>query len=97
MWNTSVIMLISSLMFVLSLTTSTKEIYILFLNQTRQTLPLHGRNSILGEQKNNLFCSVTFGIGVNSDRVYAVTKSGLLCEFNEDRMLDKWVELRVRL
>ncbi|PIK60901.1 putative mitogen-activated protein kinase-binding protein 1 [Apostichopus japonicus] len=65
-------------------------------SKTRQTLPLHGRNSILGEQKNNLFCSVTFGIGVNSDRVYAVTKSGLLCEFNEDRMLDKWVELRTR-
>ncbi|XP_071834387.1 uncharacterized protein [Apostichopus japonicus] len=65
-------------------------------SKTRQTLPLHGRNSILGEQKNNLFCSVTFGIGVNRDRVYAVTKSGLLCEFNEDRMLDKWVELRTR-
>ncbi|KAJ8044348.1 Mitogen-activated protein kinase-binding protein 1 [Holothuria leucospilota] len=65
-------------------------------SKTRQILPLNGRNSILGEQKNNLFCSVTFGRGNNSSRVYAVTKSGLLCEFNEDRMLDKWVELRTR-
>ena len=29
------------------------------------------------------------------DSTYAITKSGLLCEFNNRRLLDKWVELRV--
>lgn len=28
------------------------------------------------------------------DSTYAITKSGLLCEFNNRRLLDKWVELR---
>ncbi len=29
------------------------------------------------------------------DSTYATTRSGLLCEFNNRRLLDKWVELRV--
>lgn len=63
--------------------------------QINQTVPLNGRNAILGDQKNNLFCAVCYGLGQQASSVYAVTQSGLLCQFNESRMLSKWVELRV--
>jgi hypothetical protein len=63
--------------------------------QLNQTVPLLGRAGILGEQKNNYFYDVCFGRGVTATSVYAVTQGGLLCQFNESRMLDKWVELRV--
>jgi hypothetical protein len=33
-------------------------------------------------------------LSVQGDSTYAITKSGLLCEFNNRRLLDKWVELR---
>jgi hypothetical protein len=33
-------------------------------------------------------------MSVQGDSTYAITKSGLLCEFNNRRLLDKWVELR---
>lgn len=56
-----------------------------------------GRSAILGEQRNNYFCDVACGRGEMGDSTYAITKSGLLCEFNNRRLLDKWVELRVRL
>ena len=55
-----------------------------------------GDQASWGEQKNNFFCSVACGRGENKDRVYAITKSGFLCEINSNRLLDKWVELRVR-
>jgi len=55
-----------------------------------------GRSAILGEQRNNYFCDVGCGRGEMGDSTYAITKSGLLCEFNNRRLLDKWVELRVR-
>lgn len=54
-----------------------------------------GRSAILGEQRNNYFCDVACGRGESGDSTYAITKSGLLCEFNNRRLLDKWVELRV--
>lgn len=54
-----------------------------------------GRSAILGEQRNNDFCDVACGRGTCADSTYAITKSGLLCEFNSRRLLDKWVELRV--
>ena len=57
--------------------------------------PLTGRSAILGEQRNNYFCDVACGRGEMGDSTYAITKSGLLCEFNNRRLLDKWVELRV--
>ena len=55
-----------------------------------------GRSAILGEQRNNYFCDVACGKGEMGDSTYAVTRSGLLCEFNNRRLLDKWVELKVR-
>ncbi|XP_078675993.1 WD repeat-containing protein 62-like isoform X4 [Branchiostoma floridae x Branchiostoma belcheri] len=58
------------------------------------TVPLLGRSGILGEQRNNFFCDVACGRGMMKDSTYCITRSGLLCEFNERRLLDKWVELR---
>ncbi|GFQ69206.1 mitogen-activated protein kinase-binding protein 1 [Trichonephila clavata] len=54
-----------------------------------------GRSAILGDQRNNYFCDVACGRGESADSTFAVTKSGLLCEFNGRRLLDKWVELRI--
>ncbi len=61
----------------------------------KEPVPLMGRSAILGEQRNNYFCDVACGRGEMGDSTYAITKSGLLCEFNNRRLLDKWVELRV--
>lgn len=58
-------------------------------------MPLMGRSAILGEQRNNDFVDVACGRGEMADSTYAITKTGLLCEFNNRRLLDKWVELRV--
>ncbi|XP_075219511.1 WD repeat domain 62 isoform X2 [Lycorma delicatula] len=60
----------------------------------KEPVPLMGRSAILGEQRNNDFCDVACGKGEMGDSTYAITKSGLLCEFNNRRLLDKWVELR---
>ncbi|XP_076039679.1 WD repeat domain 62 [Oratosquilla oratoria] len=60
----------------------------------KEPVPLTGRSAILGEQRNNYFCDVACGRGEMGDSTYAITKSGLLCEFNNRRLLDKWVELR---
>ncbi|XP_022125962.2 mitogen-activated protein kinase-binding protein 1 isoform X2 [Pieris rapae] len=60
----------------------------------KEPVPLMGRSAILGEQKDNEFCDVVCGRGEAADSTYAITRSGLLCEFNSRRLLDKWVELR---
>ncbi len=65
-------------------------------SQYKEPVPLMGRSAILGEQRNNYFCDVGCGRGEMGDSTYAITKTGLLCEFNNRRLLDKWVELRVR-
>ncbi|XP_062567401.1 mitogen-activated protein kinase-binding protein 1-like [Saccostrea cucullata] len=58
-------------------------------SRINETVPLQGRNGILGDHKNNYFCDVACG-----QAVYAITQTGLLCQFNDKRQLDKWVELR---
>ncbi|CAH2056230.1 unnamed protein product, partial [Iphiclides podalirius] len=60
----------------------------------KEPVPLMGRSAILGEQKDNEFCDVVCGRGSAADSTYAITRGGLLCEFNGRRLLDKWVELR---
>ncbi|XP_045508507.1 mitogen-activated protein kinase-binding protein 1 isoform X2 [Colias croceus] len=60
----------------------------------KEPVPLMGRSAILGEQKDNEFCDVVCGRGECAGSTYAITRGGLLCEFNERRLLDKWVELR---
>ncbi|XP_034756679.1 mitogen-activated protein kinase-binding protein 1-like [Etheostoma cragini] len=57
-------------------------------------VPLLGRSGLLGELRNNFFCDVACGRGSTSDSTFCITSSGLLCEFNSKRMLDKWVDLR---
>ncbi|KAL6095585.1 mapkbp1 [Pungitius sinensis] len=57
-------------------------------------VPLLGRSGLLGELRNNFFCDVACGRGSTSDSTFCITSSGLLCEFNCERMLDKWVDLR---
>ena len=54
-----------------------------------------GRSGLLGEQKNNFFCGVECGKGQSAKFTYVITQSGLLCQFNEKRLLDRWVGLRV--
>lgn len=65
--------------------------------QYKEPVPLMGRSAILGEQRNNDFVDVACGRGEMADSTYAITKTGLLCEFNNRRLLDKWVELRVSI
>ena len=60
-------------------------------------MPLSGRSGLLGELRNNFFSDVACGRGKQAASTYCITSSGLLCEFNERRLLDKWVELRVSL
>ncbi|XP_029902723.1 mitogen-activated protein kinase-binding protein 1-like isoform X2 [Myripristis murdjan] len=57
-------------------------------------VPLLGRSGLLGELRNNFFCDVACGRGSQSDSTFCITSSGLLCEFNSKRMLDKWVDLQ---
>jgi hypothetical protein len=54
-----------------------------------------GRSGLLGEQKNNFFCGVECGKGANAGTTYVITHTGLLCQFNDKRLLDRWVALRV--
>jgi len=69
--------------------------FVFFVQIKTETVPLLGRSGILDEHQNNFFCGVCCGIGERSDTVYAITESGLLCEFNSKRRLSKWVLLRV--
>ncbi|XP_038141966.1 mitogen-activated protein kinase-binding protein 1-like [Cyprinodon tularosa] len=63
-------------------------------NKTRAAIPLLGRSGLLGELRNNFFSDVACGRGSKSDSTFCITSSGLLCEFNSKRMLDKWVDLK---
>ncbi|XP_073726086.1 mitogen-activated protein kinase-binding protein 1 isoform X2 [Misgurnus anguillicaudatus] len=61
------------------------------------TVPLLGRSGLLGELRNNFFSDVACGKGRKASSTFCITSSGLLCEFNDRRMLDKWVELRTSM
>ncbi|XP_030071349.1 mitogen-activated protein kinase-binding protein 1 isoform X2 [Microcaecilia unicolor] len=63
-------------------------------SKVNTTVPLLGRSGLLGELRNNFFTDVACGRGKKSDSTFCITSSGLLCEFNDKRLLDKWVELR---
>ncbi|KAL4656482.1 mitogen-activated protein kinase-binding protein 1 isoform X2 [Arapaima gigas] len=64
-------------------------------SKVNATVPLLGRSGLLGELRNNFFSDVACGKGRKAESTFCITSSGLLCEFNDKRMLDKWVELRV--
>ncbi|XP_028295343.1 mitogen-activated protein kinase-binding protein 1-like isoform X2 [Gouania willdenowi] len=57
-------------------------------------VPLLGRSGLLGELRNNLFCDVACGRGAQADSTFCITSSGLMCELNGKRMLEKWVDLQ---
>ncbi|XP_031818958.1 WD repeat-containing protein 62 isoform X3 [Sarcophilus harrisii] len=61
------------------------------------TVPLVGRSGILGELHNNVFCGVACGRGRMAGNTFCVSYSGLLCQFNEKRVLEKWINLKVSL
>ncbi|XP_074074916.1 WD repeat-containing protein 62 isoform X2 [Macrotis lagotis] len=61
------------------------------------TMPLVGRSGILGELHNNVFCGVACGRGRMAGNTFCVSYSGLLCQFNEKRVLEKWINLKVSL
>ncbi|XP_006899770.1 PREDICTED: WD repeat-containing protein 62 [Elephantulus edwardii] len=61
------------------------------------TVPLVGRSGILGELHNNVFCGVACGQGRMAGNTFCVSYSGLLCQFNEKRVLEKWINLKVSL
>ncbi|XP_043910552.1 WD repeat-containing protein 62-like [Protopterus annectens] len=63
--------------------------------RVKGTVPLVGRSGILGELHNNFFCGVACGKGKTSGLTFCITNSGLLCQFNEARLLDKWIDLKV--
>ena len=64
---------------------------------SKEPQPLTGRNAILKERKNDHFVDVGFGRGVDNKKdVFAVTKTGLLCAFNQQRQLVKWIDLKVK-
>lgn len=58
-------------------------------------MPLVGRSGILGELHNNIFCGVACGRGQMAGSTFCVSYSGLLCQFNEKRVLEKWINLKV--
>lgn len=64
-------------------------------NKVNATVPLLGRSGLLGELRTHCFTDVACGRGKQSSSTFCITSSGLLCEFNDRRLLDKWVELRV--
>ncbi|KAM4625238.1 mitogen-activated protein kinase-binding protein 1 [Polymixia lowei] len=63
-------------------------------SKVNATVPLLGRSGLLGELRNNFFSDVACGRGKQASSTFCITSSGLLCEFNDRRLLDKWVELR---
>ncbi|XP_059505284.1 mitogen-activated protein kinase-binding protein 1 isoform X2 [Stegostoma tigrinum] len=63
-------------------------------SKVNATVPLLGRSGLLGELRNNFFSDVACGCSRKADSTFCITTSGLLCEFSDKRLLDKWVELR---
>ncbi|XP_018421055.1 PREDICTED: WD repeat-containing protein 62-like [Nanorana parkeri] len=59
------------------------------------TVPLVGRSGLLGDLHNNIFGGVACGKGRNAGSTFCVSLSGILCQFNEKRVLEKWLKLKV--
>ncbi|XP_056395187.1 WD repeat-containing protein 62-like [Hyla sarda] len=64
-------------------------------SQVKGTVPLVGRSGLLGDLHNNIFGGVACGKGKNAGSTYCVSYSGILCQFSEKRVLDKWLKLKV--
>ncbi|XP_060743849.1 WD repeat-containing protein 62 [Tachysurus vachellii] len=62
--------------------------------RVNSTVPLIGRSGLLGEHHNSEFCDLACGRGTMSSSTYCITHTGLLCQFNSNRQLDLWVDLK---
>ncbi|KAM6225828.1 WD repeat-containing protein 62 [Porphyrio hochstetteri] len=60
-----------------------------------EMVPLVGRSGLLGELHYNVFCGVACGRGPTSGSTFCVSSSGFLCQFNEKRVLEKRIALKV--
>ena len=75
-------------------------IHILFqfsilLPPVQQTTPLKGRSAILGNLQDNCFMAVECGRGSIAPFTYVLTRSGILCKFDQNRALDMFVTVQV--
>ncbi|XP_037230863.1 WD repeat-containing protein 62-like isoform X2 [Falco rusticolus] len=73
-----------------------------FLDSSRELkinepVPLVGRSGVLGELHDSVFCGVACGRGRTSGSVFCLSSSGLLCRFNQKRVLEQHVTLKVPL
>lgn len=62
--------------------------------RVNSTVPLIGRSGLLGEHQNSQFCGLACGRGSIASSTYCITHTGLLCQFNSNRQLDSWVDLK---
>uniref|UniRef100_A0A8B9GPB9 WD repeat domain 62 n=1 Tax=Astyanax mexicanus TaxID=7994 RepID=A0A8B9GPB9_ASTMX len=62
--------------------------------RVNSTVPLIGRSGLLGEHQNSEFCDLACGRGTMASSTYCITHTGLLCQFNSNRQLDLWVDLK---
>ncbi|XP_056612334.1 WD repeat-containing protein 62 [Triplophysa dalaica] len=62
--------------------------------RVNSTVPLIGRSGLLGEHQNSQFCGLACGRGAMASSTYCITHTGLLCQFNSNRQLDSWVDLK---
>jgi len=53
------------------------------IQNKNETVPLLGRNGLLGDQKTNVFVDVSCGKGANSDSVYIISQNGTLCQLTD--------------
>ncbi|XP_072405290.1 mitogen-activated protein kinase-binding protein 1-like isoform X1 [Chiloscyllium punctatum] len=80
-------------------TTGNRHVKFWYLNESKAckaniTVPLIGRSALLGELHNNIFSGVACGKGKMAGSIFCITSSGLLCQFNGKRLLDKWLDLK---
>ncbi|KAM8952741.1 WD repeat-containing protein 62-like [Pelodytes ibericus] len=65
--------------------------------QMNGTVPLVGRSGLLGDLHNNTFCGVACGKGKNAGFTFCISSSGVLCQFSDKRVLEKWIKLKVSM
>ncbi|KAF4086104.1 hypothetical protein AMELA_G00102950 [Ameiurus melas] len=80
-------------------TAGNRHVKFWYLDATKErrvnsTVPLIGRSGLLGEHQNSEFCDLACGRGTMSSSTYCITHTGLLCQFNSNRQLDLWVDLK---
>ncbi|KAJ3379389.1 hypothetical protein HDU92_006708 [Lobulomyces angularis] len=58
---------------------------------------IEGKYGVMGDHKNNNFVDVSINTSSNGICwTYTISESGLLVAFNEERIMDKWLDLRVK-